>query len=164
MNLTCISKADWIIIISTVLFFMIIQTLFFKYEASIQYQTVIESKLDVARILSKRNVHVEEFIKKLKSDSTMLKEIHDQQQSKRQLHNDTLTLYYCWIPIIITVSILLLILATGNIKWSSSNNMGLFFVFLSYITELIFFFFVVQKYEFVGDEYIISRLFNKITT
>lgn len=46
-----------------------------------------------------------------------------------------------------------------------TNNVStlcLLFVTLAYCTELFFFFFIVRKYEFVGDHYIISDIVDKL--
>ena len=49
----CIERNDLIPVLSNVIFFVIVQTLFFKYVASKQYEDVLENKLDFFKILSK---------------------------------------------------------------------------------------------------------------
>jgi hypothetical protein len=45
-------------------------------------------------------------------------------------------------------------------KWNNVDNLSLLFVTLAYCTELFFFFFIVRKYEFVGDHQIISDIID----
>ena len=45
-------------------------------------------------------------------------------------------------------------------KWNDVDSLSLLFVILAYCTELFFFFFIVRKYEFVGDHQIISDIID----
>ena len=47
----CIDRNDLIPVLSNVIFFVIVQTLFFKYVASKQYEVVLESKLDFIKTI-----------------------------------------------------------------------------------------------------------------
>ena len=61
-----VNENDWVIILTNVLFFTIVQILFFKFIASKQYETVLVSKLDIIKRYSKKNPKFKEFIDKNK--------------------------------------------------------------------------------------------------
>ena len=54
------------------------------------------------------------------------------------------------------------ILNINKTNWNDVYTLCLIFVLLAYGTELLFFLFIVKKYEFVGDFYILNNLFKQI--
>ena len=71
---------------------------------------------------------------------------------------------YSGIPFVIFSLMLLhiIFIMKSTRKWNDVDTLSLLFVTLAYCTELFFFFFIVRKYEFVGDHYIISETIDNI--
>lgn len=170
-----VNENDWVIILTNVLFFTIVQILFFKFIASKQYETVLVSKLDIIKRYSKKNPEFKEFIDKNKQNFLETNNIDIKKQRKeRENNNYKLIIDYCSKPIIISIFALILILVISktdmfssilNINktnWNDVYTLGLIFVLLAYGTEILFFLFIVKKYEFVGDFYILNNLFKQI--
>lgn len=157
----CIDRNDLIIITVNVLFFMTVQTLFFAYVASKQYEDVLVSKLNYVNSFTSKfpevRKNVLEFRDRFVSEK---KNIVELQESQRKLINWDLTKRYCGIPIAIGVLVLLLLIFVypKGREWSSIDSLGLYFVAGAYLTELFFFFYIVRKYEFAGDQYILGNI------
>jgi hypothetical protein len=170
-----VNENDWVIILTNVLFFTIVQILFFKFVASKQYENVLVSKLDIIKRYSQKNPDFKELIDKNKQNFLETNNIDIQKQRKeREKKNYKLIIDYCSKPIAISIFALILILVISktdmfssilNIKktnWNDVYTLGLIFVLLAYGTEILFFLFIVKKYEFVGDFYILNNLFKQI--
>lgn len=158
--LNCIDKYNWIGIVCNVLFFMIVQTGFFYYIASNQYQNVLESKLKLLKLLKEKNKSVEKKINEFKSDSQNLKIVAEEQKISRKKTNIELTKNFCGKSIgagLILLSFVLL-LTNSQRPWGHSDTINLLLIVFGYTTEILFFFFIVRKYQFVGDQYMISDL------
>ena len=150
----CIDRNDLIPVLSNVIFFVIVQTLFFKYVASKQYEVVLESKLDFIKTICNNDPYLKSKIYNFRDN--YLKENKDLVKKQEKIRNEkNIKLYYMYsgIPFVIMKS---------TRKWNDVDTLSLLFVTLAYCTELFFFFFIVRKYEFVGDHYIISDIIDKL--
>jgi membrane associated rhomboid family serine protease len=155
---------DWIIILSNVIFFMVVQTLFFRYVASKQYESVLKNKLSLVQKLSDKDESLKEVLTKFKVE--YLAENNEKigiQKRNRELANNQLETRYSWVYVAYAVIALLIVFTFTNQRWQPVHSLGLIMVVFAYITELYFFFFIVQKYEFVGDHYLYSKIYNKVT-
>jgi len=160
-----VGRNEWIIILTNVIFFMIVQTLFFRFVASKQYENVLENKLDMVKDFVKRNPKMRDNLKITKSENKKkLDPIAKKQLKEREKLNLELTLLYCGIPILIaTVFILYVFFVMKKTReWSTVDSLGIFYIMFAFSTELLFFFFIVKKYEFVGDQYIVSSALAEI--
>jgi hypothetical protein len=162
-----LNNFTWINIFTTVLFFIVVQTLFFKYIASKQYDNILLSKSNFISQLGNYNTSVKELINilKLKAD-TELKEKAIKSKQNREIINYNLMFKYCIIPIIITTSILLILLLysfTEKTKWTYIENISLLLILGSYLTELYFFFFIIKKYEIIGDHEIFYKSLKSLS-
>ena len=179
-----INENDWFIVFANVLFFMVVQTAFFYFIASKEYEDVIVSKLDIVKRYASKNeifkMLVNMYKNKYLEDN---KQEIEKQTKERKQNNEKLTLEYCGVPILIVSSIVVLLLVATKTKvlskvtinnatikgllnstpWNKYDNLGLILVLLAYITELFFFFFIVKKYEYVGDNYILNNLFKSVS-
>lgn len=160
------NRNDWIVIFSNVLFFMVVQTFFFRYVVSKQYENVLVSKLEMVKTLASKNENVKQYIEEFKRETIAnYKNIATEKEIKRNIENKKLTLKYCW-SLIIIVTVVLTGLAiysvyghlSGSHKWTLPDTLNMLFVLLAYSTEIFFYFFIVRKYEFVGDNYIITNV------
>ena len=158
----------WINIFTTVLFFYVIQTLFFKYIASNQYNNLLLQKARFLTKLGKYNTSIAALIEEMKKNAEVnLKTKALESQKIRERINKRLIFNYCVIPIIVVSSILLLIviysLFTKSKKsWSYIETISFILILGSYLTELYFFFFMVQKYEIVSDDELTYKLFKHL--
>ncbi len=161
----CIDRNDLIPVLANVIFFVIVQTLFFKYVASKQYEVVLQSKLDFVKTICDNDPYLKykiyEFRDKYLQEN---KNIAKQQENNRNEKNIKLFYMYSGIPFFIFTLMLLhiIFIMKSKRKWNDVDTLSLLFVTLAYCTELFFFFFIVRKYEFVGDHYIISDVIDKI--
>lgn len=153
---------DWIIILANVLFFMVVQTYFFKYIASQQYEYVLETKLQFLRTLAKHNPEFAYLIQHSNRDAQeKYKKTAESQHEQRKKANDSLEFMYCWIPIICTSALIVAIIFFKHQKWTRIDTYNLLFVMLAYSTELFIFFFVIRKYLFIGDNNLWTRILDK---
>jgi hypothetical protein len=159
----CIDRNDLIPVISNVIFFVVVQTLFFKYVASKQYENVLESKLDFVKTICDNDPFLRDKIYKIRDDYLSTnKDLVENQQNKRDEKNKQLYYSYSGIPFFIFLLMLLhlLFMVKSKRDWNEVDTLSLLFVTLAYCTELFFFFFIVRKYEFVGDHQIISDIID----
>lgn len=158
----------WINIFTTVLFFYVIQTLFFKYVASNQYNNLLLQKARFLTQLGKYNTNVAALIEEMKKNADInLKSKALESQKIREKINKRLLFNYCIIPIIVVSSILLLIViyslfTKAKKSWSYIETISFILILGSYLTELYFFFFMVQKYEIVSDDELTYKLFKHL--
>jgi hypothetical protein len=144
---------------------MFVQTLFFNLVASQQYINVLKSKVDILNIYAQKDLNV----RKLLYDFNNIyfpthSQLAQKQQNLRKEHNEVLARQHSYHYIAFAIIILLTIVLPmkSNEKWGAVDTLNLIIVLLAYSTELMFFFFIVQKYEFVGDYYIASNLTKEI--
>jgi hypothetical protein len=158
---SCIEYNDWLIILMNVLFFIIIQTLFFRYIASKQYDNVLVSKLDIIKLFLEKNKNLQILMdNRIDSYIEKNKETVSKQRKARYLENKRLESIYCWdfVKMFGLVFYLVLIMGASRREWTGVHTLGTIIILLSYSTELMFFFGIVKQYEFVGDHYIYSKL------
>lgn len=164
---SCFNRSDWIVILSNVLFFMLVQTAFFWYIASKQYENVLSSKLDTLKLLASKN---STFKRKLDNFKDEYISKHEQKakelETERAKLNKKLTWKYCGKLIVVTTLVLFAIVISyffvKGRPWNDVDTLNMIFVTLAYCTELFFFFFIVREYEFVGDNYILTSVLQNI--
>jgi hypothetical protein len=160
---SCIDRNDLIPVLANVIFFVVVQTLFFKYVASKQYENVLESKLDFVKTICDNDNYLRDKIYKIRDDYLENnKELVERQEKIREEKNIKLYYSYSGIPFVIFLLMLLhlIFIMKSKRKWNDVDSLSLLFVTLAYCTELFFFFFIVRKYEFVGDHQIISDIID----
>lgn len=168
-NILNFNNYTWINIFTTVLFFYVIQTVFFIYIASKQYDTLLLEKATFLSQLSKYNNNVKEIVINMKNNAdNNLKEKALESKKKRNILNNELIFNYCIKPILFVSTILLCIilytlLSKTKRKWSYIETISIILVLGSYITELYFFFFIVKKYEIISDDEILYKLFKHLS-
>jgi hypothetical protein len=157
----CLQRNDLIIILSNVLFFMVVQTLFFVLVASKQYETVLVSKIDLVKAVYSKFPNIKQSLIKTKNKYVQdNSELVSKQSKARKKENEHLIWKFCGVPIVVTLVAMayLFLFSKSREPWSDVDTLGLMYVVLGYLTELCFFFFIVRKYEFVGDQYIVSNV------
>lgn len=154
-----IEPNDWLIVFCNVIFFMVVQTYFFRLVASKQYETVLEKKLGLIQALIDENPIAREQVNKYTQEYIEKhKDTIQEQKKKRERVNEVLEKKHTWNYIMYAILALLLAWTFSNQKWTKVHTLGLVFVVFAYTTELMFFYGIVQRYEFVGDHKLINRL------
>jgi hypothetical protein len=150
---------------------MIMQTLFFKFIISTEYETFIKEKINTVNYYLDRDQDAKDFLINYKNNNieTITNEALEQKKI-RDNKNIYLYIYYCILPILLVVLlfILIIILNYKSLIFKKSEkfkgvdyfNFGL--ILLVYIPNIIIFFFVIKKYQFIGNIDIFNRFYNNI--
>ena len=148
----CLKRNDFIPIFMKVMFFMAIQTIFFLYVASKQFENVLIDKINIIKVLSENNPYIKSLIQNYKNSYISNKNF-DIIISERERYNNEILLIYCGIPMIIISIILLYIIffMKSDKAWNNVDTLSLFFVTVAYLTELFLFFCIITQYIFIGD-------------
>lgn len=147
-----LKRNDLIPIFMNVMFFMAIQTIFFLYVASKQFENILIDKINIVKVLSENNPYIKSLIQNYKNSYISNKNF-DIIISEREKYNNEILLIYCGIPMIIIFILLLYVIffMKSDKPWSKVDTLSLFFVTLAYLTELFLFFCVITQYIFIGD-------------
>ena len=148
---------------SSYIFFIIIQTVFFIFVASKQFENILKDKLSFVKILSENNPYVYDIIQKIKSEYIVNKD-YTSISLYREIYNNELLAIYCGIPmgIIFIFLVYILFRMKSEKSWDKVDSLSVFFVTLAYLTELFLFFCVITQYIFVGDQYIIYNFVSQL--
>jgi hypothetical protein len=168
---TLSDKNEVFLIFINIIIFMIIQTLFFKFIISNEYEHLIKEKLNTVNHYIDQDQEVKDMIINYKQNKIeILRDKALEQEKIRNKQNIFLYLYYCIIPILLVIFLFIVIIILNNkslIFKNSKNfegidyfNFGL--ILLVYIPNMIIFFFVVKKYQFIGNIDILSTIYNNI--
>ena len=95
-----LKRNDLIPIFMNVMFFMAIQTIFFLYVASKQFENVLIDKINIVKVLSENNPYIKSLIQNYKNSYISNKNF-DIIISEREKYNNEILLIYCGIPMII---------------------------------------------------------------
>lgn len=153
------SSADFICICLNVMFFITVQTLFFKYIGSTQYEKLIEKKLDWMKLLARKNPDFKASLKSIRDTySEKYKVTQEQMRIEREKENKKLEWQYSWVWVLILgiATVVFTAITFYRKSWTQVDTLTLICVIFAYITELIFFFAIFKQYELVGDNYIIG--------
>lgn len=159
--------SNMIIMFSNILFFIVVQTLFFKYIASKQFEIVLEDKVDILNEYLKYDEQQKEKIKVYmeKEETKELIKKGNEQEKKRDKLNNNLIMKWIGIPFIIVL--IIFIASVGRLKlqgkyWTKIHTGLLLLVVTAYLTELFIYFGIVKQYQFYGDQKIYSTLYNNL--
>lgn len=164
-------KNEVFLIFINIIIFMIIQTLFFKFVISTEYEHLIKLKLNTVNHYINQDQEVKDMIinyKQNKLENIRVKAL--EQEKIRNEKNILLYFYYCIIPILCVIFLFIVIIILNYKSYIFKNsknfegidyfNFGL--ILLVYIPNMIIFFFVVKKYQFIGNIEILSTIYNNI--
>ena len=164
-------KNEVYLIFINIILFMIIQTIFFKFAIANEYEHLIEEKIGTLNYYITQDPEIKNAIKQMKDEQTkQYKEKAEEDKKIREKENDTLYLYYCIIPILCVVFlfIVIIILDYFSLIFKNEKKIGKIHIFnfalilLVYVPNIIVFYFVVKKYQFLGNIEILSSVYNNI--
>lgn len=161
-------------------FFMVVQIFFFYIIASKQIDVIVESKTDIINEYIKHSEVGNDIIKKyLESDEYKKEKEYAENTKKRRMELNKkiiwLKLKSILIPVFVILGVFLVILIifsfnkTKNLlsvnlqskfSLSLSDKILVICVIGAFTTELLFFFGMVDKYEFVGDYEIANDIYK----
>jgi hypothetical protein len=159
--------SNMVIIFSNILFFITVQTLFFKFIASKLFEIVLEDKVDILNEYVKYDEQQKEKIKVYmeKEETKELVKKGSEQEKKRDKLNNKLIMKWIGIPFVIVIIIFIASVARLKLQgkyWNKIHTGLLLLVVSAYLTELFVFFGIVKQYQFYGDQQIYSTLYNNL--
>lgn len=160
-------SANMIVVIATIIFFIIMQTLFFRYITANQLKIVLEDKADFFEEYLKHdeNANARYLAFKESKQYHNIQEEAIREEKIRDSKNLTETMLWIGIPLILMIILFLffiILLIFKEHAWDSTDTMLLCFVVFSYITEIFFYFGIIRQYQYYGDQAIFSNLYHSI--
>ena len=163
--------ANTLTVLANIFLFIFVQTGFFYFVASKQFNNVLESKIDILNLYIKSSPTTREQIKNfLGSDEVKeIQKLAKEQEIKRTQMNKDL-IKQKMLPLLLFVTALIVVIvymmmANKNNSWSTfglTEQILLGLVLTAYVTEIMFFFGIVKKYEFYGDYRIMNTFYKSI--
>jgi hypothetical protein len=161
--------SNMIIILANVFVYMLIQTLFFYFIASKQFNNLLINKVDIVNdyisVDKNANNNMRQFLQT--PNVTVIQEKAKSQNNECKTINIKNIIKYIGLPFIITIICLcyfIYALIKYKKEFTSADKFALFLILAVYAIDLLFFFLVIKKYEFVGDEYLYYNLYKNIKT
>jgi len=162
------SPVNMFIIILNSLFFIGVLVIFFWFILSTQFESIMLDKVDIVTLFAQNDPAVYSSIKEYidKVDVDQLKATSDSDQNARntsntQLFVDNLVWWFAVLGILTLVSFGYLIShGLGNI--TIGEYMLIFLIILSFTTEIVFYFAMVNSWKFIGDFQLLKNLLPNI--
>lgn len=159
--------SNMVVMFSNILFFIVVQTLFFKYVASKQFEIVLEDKVNILNEYLKYDKEQKEKIKiymEKKETIELIKKGNEQKEKREKLNNNVIIR---WIAIPFIIVLIIFIASIGRLKiqgkyWTKIHTGLLLLVVTAYLTELFIYFGIIKQYQFYGDQKIYSTLYNNL--
>mgnify|MGYP001174854305 CR=1 FL=1 len=156
---------NMILTFSNIIFFIVVQTLFFYFIASKQFNIVLGDKVGIFNEYVSRNKPLKEQIRMFfaSKDYENIKEGAKEEEEDREEYNQNLLKSWILPPLSIATTILLLFilkLFLYDEPWSEVDTVGLFLVVTAYTTEILFYLGIVQQFKFYGDNQIFQKLYS----
>jgi hypothetical protein len=160
-------SSNMIVILANIIFFMVVQTLFFKYVASRQFNIVLEDKANIVEEYLKHDPKANTKFREFKNSDRAkeIKKAANEQEKIREAENMSNTMTWIGIPLLIVVSFLIFFIGKLFFKkeeWDTTDSILLSFVVFAYMIEVLFYLGIVRQYQFYGDQAIYDNLYRKI--
>lgn len=169
INMDMFKSPNMIIAFVNILFFIVVQTIFFKFVASKQFNVVLEDKVDILNSYLAKDPEALQSVKAWKSspEYLVLEQTALMQEKKREELNIELIKSWVGIPfllavVILTIFLYMLFKANSPDKWTGVDTAVLSLVVGAYATEILFYLTIVRQYEFYGDIQIYNKLYSDI--
>ena len=166
-------KNEICLIFINILVFMIIQTLFYNFVISKEYEVLLQEKMvTIQYYLSNDEDLKANFLKEKKKianddeeNKTLIQIKAEEQKKERDKINMVLYWYYCIIPIlcILFIFVVILLLVKFSKPLTITQKLNFFLVLFVYTPEIIVFMFVVKKFQYIGNIDILSIIYNKLS-
>jgi hypothetical protein len=155
---------NWIVLLSNVTVFIVIQTMFFIFYASNIVGNTLEDKAGYVKTYIQANGWEDELESLINSNNIKeMKSRAEEKKTERFNQNMKSSLMY-FAPIVATLLLIIAFLFIYSILTRSFNIktvVSTVIVFHVYLTELLLFFFVVKPYKYITDSYLPEFFLNK---
>ena len=164
--LDIIKNYEFIMILSCVMIFMILQTYYFYNTISTEYDRILEEKMNsIKYFISKDEIEINNF-KNMKqkyfNNNNNIVKIAEKQKQERYDINLNLYYKYCMAPIlVIFVIIIILLFMLGKNNQPFNYFINFFLILLIFIPQIAFHYFVLKQYQYIGNTNIIYTIYNK---
>ena len=168
MNMT--EPSNMVIILINIIFFMIIQTIFFKYILSEKINSVIADKTNILNMYIQHNktlgAKIEQYINS--EHRHRLKEVAQKQKTDRHDHNNISANIWIFIPIIINIVVLIYFLhklySVPNREsiWKNDGYILLAAPVILYTLCMLIFYYIVDRHEYYGDHELFNRIYTTV--
>ena len=154
----CLERTDYISTLLYLLFFIVVQTVFFKSIASKTYDRVLADKFSLFRQYS-GHAQISEWFGLLQDEVLARnKDRAVQQKIAREEANYKLLYSHVYFFGFIIASLLLAVLVFTTGPWGKHEWIGLGLIGASYFTEIYIYYALVNSYIYVPDFYIVKGL------
>ena len=161
--------ANIIIILTNVLIFILFQTVFFYLVGSEQLGKIIEDKVGIVNEYLQLNNNHKQKLKKLINTNKIQNMLIEANKEEKERTRNNIEVIKKWIgpPLIIVlvlIFICIIILSISTYKWTGVDSTALTLVVTAYLTEIVIFFGVIKRYDFLGDQplyYFVYKLLKK---
>lgn len=155
---------NMLVVVANVIFFIVVQTLFFRFVATRQFLNVISNKVGIFNEYLKYDPETSEKVKEyVNTDDTKNAHVAGKEEKKKRNKKNTV-LILKWIGPVLMIALGFLIYYIVQVAkqstWSMVDGSMLSLVVLAYSTELLFYFLIVRQYEFYGDQELYSAYYN----
>lgn len=160
-------SSNMIVILANIIFFMVVQTLFFKYVASRQFNIVLEDKANIVEEYLKHDPKANAKFREFKNSERVkaIQKAASDQEKIRETENMSNTMMWIGIPLLIVVALLIFFIGKLFFKkeeWDTTDSILLSFVVFAYVIEVLFYLGIVRQYQFYGDQAIYDNLYRKV--
>lgn len=167
------SSPNMIVMWVNIIFFMVVQTLFFQFIASKQFNSVVQDKVGIMSEYLNNDPHAKAFMAENLESDYWIKNQSTARQHEKQRNDENWALLLKWVGIPLLISTFFLIVFIIKMRfskngrnvdeiWKSCDTTFLCLVVLAYVTEILFFCGIVQKYEFYVDQKLIYNVLENI--
>lgn len=162
---TSIDKYSFMVICLNIFIFYILQFLFFYFIIEKQYLTLLLDKANILLLAMKENTLLNTSIKlNILSTFEEVKQNAEISRAAKDKYNLKLIITYFGIPLSVILGMLLIsiIFFRSKRNWTKYDTINVFMIILAYITEIYFFFMIVQKYNHIGDIKLIHNILKSL--
>lgn len=169
INMDIFKSPNMIIAFVNILFFIVVQTIFFKFVASKQFNVVLKDKVDILNSYLSYDPEAKVAVHAWKAspEYQVLEQTALIQERKREDLNVALMKSWIGVPfllaiVILTIFLYMLLKSNSKDTWTGVDTAVLSLVVGAYATEILFYLTIVRQYEFYGDIQIYNKLYSDI--
>jgi hypothetical protein len=164
--LPTLGYSNIILMLTNIIFFMIVQTLFFIFIAAKQYDVILKEKINFVNEFND-NLEDYKFINIIKTIiGGKYNTLASNQENNRNSKNIKSFIKFILPFILIIFTILciyvFLIITSDKNDWKPYHYFILGTILFAFSTELFYFFFIVKRYVMVGDSEMLYKIFYTI--
>jgi len=160
------SPVNGFIIVFNVLFFLGVLLIFFWYVLSSQFQTIVLDKVDIITLMATYDENIKTSVTNLIQtiNTEELKAAAQAEQIARNTTNqkgfvESLLGWFIVLGVLTLIAFIMLCIHAVGGGINKGDWVLIFLLVLSFVTEIIFYFVVVDSWEFIGDYQLFKALF-----